>query len=196
MDIVSKMRDEIIRRSNDFESKTKGTKDEYNIYLEHIRYVYDYVIRISKDYDVDLEVLEISALLHDISMTDSSLDRANHNVYGGVIAEELLMKNNYPEDKIEFVKKCILNHSSSRASYRTTLEEEILVTADGLSHFDSISSLYSFFHNVKGYDEIDSLNCVKDKLTRDYNEIKDEFKYLVKDRYDKVINCSSIEDMI
>ena len=196
MDIVSKMRDEIIRRSNDFESKTKGTKDEYNIYLEHIRYVYDYVIRISKDYDVDLEVLEISALLHDISMTDSSLDRANHNVYGSRIAEELLRENGYPEDKIEFVKKCILNHSSSRVAYRTTLEEEILVTADGLSHFDSISSLYSFFHNVKGYDEIDSLNCVKDKLTRDYNEIKDEFKYLVKDKYDKVMNCSSIEDII
>lgn len=196
MDIISKMRDEVIRRSNDFESKTKGTKDEYNIYLEHIRYVYDYVIRISKDYDVDLEVLEISALLHDISMTDSSLDRANHNVYGSRITEELLRENGYPEDKIEFVKKCILNHSSSRAIYRTTLEEEILVTADGLSHFDSVSSLYSFFHNVKGYDEIDSLNCVKDKLTRDYNEIKDEFKYLVKDKYDKVMNCSSIEDII
>lgn len=196
MDIVNKMRDEIIRRSNDFQSKTKCTKDEYNIYLEHIRYVYDYVVKISKDYDVDLEVLEISALLHDISMTDSSLDRANHNVYGSVIAEELLRENGYPEDKIEFVKKCIFNHSSSRASYRTTLEEEILVTADGLSHFDSISSLYSFFHNVKGYDEIDSLNCVRDKLTRDYDEIKDEFKYLVKDKYDKVMNCSSIEDII
>ena len=28
------------------------------------------------------------------------------------------------------------------------------------------------------------------------NEIKDEFKYLVKDKYEKVMNCSSIEDII
>lgn len=188
MDIVSKMRDEIIRRSNDFESKTKGTKDEYNIYNEHIRYVYDYVIKISKNCDVDLEVLEISALLHDISMTDSSLDRTNHNIYSSKIAEELLRENNYPLDKIEFVKKCILNHSSNMASYRTTLEEELLVTADGLSHFDSILSLYSFATKVKGMSHLDGVNFVREKLTKDYNEIKDEFKYLVKDKYDKVMN--------
>ena len=196
MDIVSKMRDEIIKRSNEFEAKTKGTKDEYNIYNEHIRYVYDYVVKISKDYDVDLEVLEISALLHDISMTDSSLDRSKHNEYGSVIAGELLRENGYPEDKIEFVKKCILNHSSSRATYRTTLEEEILVTADGLSHFDSIPSLYSFATKVKGMSRLYGINFVREKLTKDYNEIRDEIKYLVKDKYDTIMNCDNINDIV
>lgn len=192
MDIVSKMRDEIIKRSNEFEAKTKGTKDEYNIYNEHIRYVYDYVIKISKDYDVDLEVLEISALLHDISMTDSSLDRTNHNIYSSKIAEELLRDNDYSLDKIEFVKKCILNHSSSRASYRTTLEEELLVTADGLSHFDSVSSLYSFATKVKGMNHLSGVNFVREKLTKDYDEIKDEFKYLVKEKYEEIMNNDDI----
>ena len=39
-DIVNKMLQEIINRSNAFEEQTKGTKDEYNIYREHIQYVY------------------------------------------------------------------------------------------------------------------------------------------------------------
>ena len=131
-EIVSKIKQEIINRSNLFEQQTKGTKDEYNIYREHIQYVYKYVLLLSKDKDVDIEVLELSALLHDIAMTDINLDRSRHNEYGASIAEQILKENNYPEDKIELVKKCILNHSSKRADYRTTEEEKILVDADNV----------------------------------------------------------------
>ena len=35
-EIIQKMQQEIINRSNYFEEQTKGTKDEYNIYREHI----------------------------------------------------------------------------------------------------------------------------------------------------------------
>ena len=40
---MTKMKQEIINRSNSFEEQTKDTKDEYNIYREHIQYVYKYV---------------------------------------------------------------------------------------------------------------------------------------------------------
>jgi HD superfamily phosphodiesterase len=89
-EIVQKIQQEIIRRSNDFEEQTKGTKDEYNIYREHIQYVYKYVCLLSENKNVDHEVLELSALLHDIAMTDISLDRSKHNEYGAAIAEQLL----------------------------------------------------------------------------------------------------------
>ena len=54
--IIDIVRDEIINRSNNFVNETKGTKDEYNIYEEHVKFVYDYVIKISVGKDVDLEV--------------------------------------------------------------------------------------------------------------------------------------------
>lgn len=194
-DIVSKMQQEIINRSNLFEQQTKGTKDEYNIYKEHIQYVYKYVILLSKNKNVDHEVLELSALLHDISMTDSNLDRSKHNEYGAIIAEQLLRENNYKEEKIQLVKKCILNHSSKRASFRTTEEEKILVDADGLSHFDSIASLYSLAHNVMGLDDNETIKFIKDKLTKDYNEISNNLKYLIDDKYKKIMSVTSIEDL-
>ena len=194
-DIVSKMKQEIINRSNSFEEQTKDTKDEYNIYREHIQYVYKYVCLLSKDKDVDHEVLELSALLHDIAMTDRTLDRSKHNEYGSEIAETLLRENNYPEDKIQFVKKCILNHSSKRAEYRTTEEEKILVNADGLSHFDSINNLYSLAHNVMELNDEETIKFIQDKLTRDYNEISNELKYLIQDKYNKVMNAKKIEDI-
>ena len=194
--IVNKMQQEIIKRSNDFESQTKGTKDEYNIYKEHIQYVYKYVCLLSKDKNVDHEVLELSALLHDIAMTDKSLDRSIHNEYGSEIAEKLLRENNYPENKVQFVKKCILNHSSKRAEYRTTEEERILVDADGLSHFDSINNLYNLAHNVMELNSEDTIKFIQDKLTRDYNEISDNLKYLINDKYNKVMSAKSIEEIL
>ena len=91
--IVEKMRQEIMERSARFEEQTKGTKDEYNIYREHIQYVYKYVVLLSKDKNVDKEVLELSALLHDISMTDITLDRSRHNEFGADIAERLILSS-------------------------------------------------------------------------------------------------------
>ncbi len=97
---------------------------------------------------------------------------------------------------IKFVKKCILNHSSKRAEFRTTEEERILVDADGLSHFDSINNLYSLAHNVMNLNDEYSIKFIQDKLTRDYNEISDELKYLVKDKYEKVVNANSIIEIL
>ena len=195
-DIVSKMKQEIINRSNSFEEQTKGTKDEYNIYKEHIQYVHKYVCLLSENKDVDHEVLELSALLHDIAMTNKDLDRSKHNEYGAEIAEQLLRENNYPKDKIQFVKKCILNHSSKRAEYRTTEEEKILVDADGLSHFDSINNLYNLAHNVMELNDDDAIKFIQDKLTRDYNEISDELKYLINDKYNRVMNATTIAEIL
>ena len=193
--IVEKMRQEIMDRSERFEEQTKGTKDEYNIYREHIQYVYKYVVLLSKDKNVDKEVLELSAILHDISMTDMTLDRSRHNEFGADIAEQLLRESNYPEDKVQLVKKCILNHSKRRSEYRTTEEEQILVDADGLSHFDAIKKLYSLPSMVMGLNEEESVHFVQDKLTGDYNELSDDLKYLVKDKYERVMAAKSADDI-
>ena len=82
----------------------------------------------------------------------------------------------------------VLNHSSKRREYRTTIEEQILVDADAMAHFDCVDSLYSLAHNVMGLNEADSINFVKDKLTRDYNEISDDVKKFVTDKYNEIMN--------
>ena len=193
--IVEKMRQEIMDRSARFEEQTKGTKDEYNIYREHIQYVYKYVVMLSKDKNVDREVLELVALLHDISMTDMALDRSRHNEYGAEIAEQLLRENNYPEEKTQLVKRCILNHSKRRQQYRSTEEEQILVDADGLSHFDVVKTLYSLPSKVMGLSEEDSVRFVQDKMTGDYNELSDDLKCMVKDKYDRIMAAKCADDI-
>lgn len=193
--IVEKMRQEIMDRSARFEEHTKGTKDEYNIYREHVQYVYKYVVMLSEGKNVDREVLELAALLHDISMTDWTLDRSRHNEFGAEIAEQLLRENDYPEDKTQLVKKCILNHSKRRQEYRTTEEEQILVDADGLSHFDVIGKMYSLPSMVMGLNEAESVRFVQKKLTGDYEELSDDLKCLVKEKYDRLMAAKCAEDL-
>ena len=187
-EIVNKMQQEIINRSNNFEEQTRGTKDEYNIYREHIQYVYKYVCLLSKGKNVDYEVLELSALLHDIAMTDRALDRSKHNEYGSVIAEQLLRENNYPEDKIQFVKKCILNHRGSRLVDKTSPEEICIADSDAMAHFYSIPSLLSMVYKEKGLSIDDGSKFVMDKLDRSYNKMSDKGKVLVKVQYESAKN--------
>lgn len=194
--IVELMREEIINRSNKFEEQTKDTKDEYNLYKEHVQYVYKYATMIAQQKNADLEIVELSALLHDIAMTNPNLDRSKHNEYGSQIAEDLLLKNNYPKEKIEKVVKCILNHSNKRKEYRTTLEENILVDADAMAHFDCVDSIYSLAHNVIGLNEEDSIKFVKEKITKDYNEISLDVKMLIEEKYNKIMNANTYEELI
>ena len=194
--IIEIMHDEIILKSNDFEAQTMGTKDEYNLYREHIQYVHRYVLLLAQKKSFDTEVVELAALLHDISMTDQSLDRSRHNVFSAENAEKLLLENNYPPEKIELVKKCILNHSKRRQAFRTTVEEEMLVTADGLSHFDNILSLYSLAHKVMELDETESVKFVQRKLTSDYLEISDEFKPWIQEQYERVMATNIPDDLL
>ena len=195
MNIVELMKEEIIKRSNDFEEKTKGTKEEYNLYESHIKYVYDYAVKLCEGKNVDKEVVELSALLHDIAMTDINLGRENHAYNGSLIAYDLLIKQGYPKDKCELVSKCILNHSSKRKEYRTTIEEQILVEADGLSHFDSIESIYSLANKVYELSEEESIKYVQDKINKDYLELTDDLKSLINDKYKKVMNAKAKDEL-
>lgn len=194
-EIIERAKREIIFRSNMFQEETKGTKDEYNLWAEHVQFVYKYALLIANGKKVDMDVVELSALFHDIAMTDSSLDISKHNEYGSEIADKLLNEYGLPSDKIELVKKCILNHSSKRKEFRTTMEENVLVNADAMAHFDCIESLYSLASNVRGLSEEESIQFVKDKLTKDYLEIDDEVRNFIKEKYEKVMNASSFDDI-
>jgi len=65
----------------------------------------------SKGSAADLEVLNLAALFHDIGIIESY---NNHEERSAKIAEEFLRKHNYPVDKINKVKECIIVTNLSR----------------------------------------------------------------------------------
>lgn len=154
----------------------------------HIKVVYELAKKYASEYGADKEIVSIAALLHDIaSVTDISYAE-DHHIIGADIAEELLRKENYPKEKIDLIKKCILNHRGSKLHKKTTPEEICIADSDAMAHFYSIPSLLSMVYKEKGLSIDEGSKFVMDKLERSYNKMSSKGKKLVQGQYEAAKN--------
>lgn len=153
----------------------KSSEDIKRNFKGHFEGVLKYAKMLGKGEAVDMEVLEISVLLHDVSTLRG--DYEEHHMKGAEIAEKLLKELNYPIEKIEKVKHCILSHRGSKKIKRETKEAQILADADALCHFDEIDALFNAYKDK---------NKVLEKLNRSYDKLSNESKIIVKDKFEKL----------
>ena len=189
-EITEKIREELIKRCNTFNEKYG-----YDFWNEHIKYVVKNAVELAKKYGADIEIVELGALLHDIAMPSEIGPREEHNVYGAKIADELLTKLNYPDDRKERVKECVLRHRGSNDLPRNTIEEECVADADVIAHFDCIPALFhlAFGKNDKDLSIAEGTEFVKKKLERDYNKLSSHTREILKDRYENIIKVLFVE---
>lgn len=181
-DITEKIKEELLVRCE--KSKEKNGYDFWN---EHIKYVVENAVKLAKEYNADIEIVELGALLHDIAVPSEYGEREQHHIYGAEIAEQLLKELNYPEDRIERVKNCVLNHRGSKDRPRNTIEEECVADADVISHFDCIPMLFSLAYKEKGLSVSEGAEFIKKKLERDYNKLSSRTRELLKARYENIM---------
>lgn len=184
-EIVENIKKELIKICNLYNEKYN-----YDFWNEHIKYVVKNAVELSEKYGADTEIVELGALLHDIAMPSEFGPREEHNVYGMKIADELLTKLDYPQDRKERVKQCILRHRSSKDLLRNTIEEQCVADADVMAHFDCIPSLFhlAFGKNEMGLSIEDGTEFVKKKLERDYNKLSSRTRETLKERYENIVN--------
>lgn len=187
-EIVENIKEELIKRCN-----TYNKKYNYDFWNDHIKYVVKNAVELAQKYGADVEIVELGALLHDISMPSEFGPREEHNVYGVKIAEELLTKLNYPEDRKERVKECVLRHRSSKELSRNTIEEQCVADADVIAHFDRIPSLFHLVYNEMNLSVEEGENYLKKKLERDYNKLSDKTREIIKDRYENIIKILFVD---
>ena len=182
MHIIEKVKDEIINLSEEYKN---NSLDNYDFWNEHIKYVYEESIKLANDYNADLEIVSLGALLHDIALIKKVGDRKDHHINGKVLSSELLKKYNYPKDKMDRVLGCVYNHRSSKNS--TNIEELCVADADILAHFDNIPMLFNmlFKNNIK-LNEVRKV--IKDSFEKDYNDLSDKTKERFKERYKLILD--------
>lgn len=90
--------------------------------------------------------------------------RENHHITGAKIAEKKLKEFNYPKDKIEIVKKCILNHRGSVNVLRNSIEEKIVAEADTMSAFDNIPGIFKAAFVYENLDQDKARQAVVKKI--------------------------------
>jgi len=176
MNMIEKIKEDIKRRC---ESPNNFFGDGS---YEHIESVAKNAVQLAKLYHADVEVCEIAGWLHDIaSITDYKLYE-NHHIHGADMAEKILKSYDYPADKIELVKLCILNHRGSVLKEKTTKEEICVADADAISHYDTLPSLFYLAFVQRKLNIDDGLEFVKSKLERSYNKMSEESKEYYRDK--------------
>ncbi len=182
-----KTSNKIIERVRKFvEEETKKETSFYPLAYElHFVSMVKIAKELAEKLGADVELVEIAAWLHDIGSVIKC--RENHHITGAKIAEEKLRELNYPEDKIEKVKLCILNHrgSKEKTNNRSFVEAQIIVDADALDAFNNISKQFLITLVYEGLSLNEARDSIKRKLQNKWNQLSlQEAKELIKPKYD------------
>ena len=131
----------------------------------------------------DKEVVLLAAWMHDIG--SSVYGREDHHATGAEIAGNKLKEFDYPEDKIELIKKCIYNHRGSRCDSRETIEEIIIAEADAISNFDNIAGVFKAAFVFEGHTQGSAKESTRKKLENKWKQLTlDESKEMVRSKYE------------
>ena len=101
MDIIEMLKAEIMLDNKKYYDESD---DRYDYWENHIKHVVNEAVNLATLYGADKEIVEISALLHDVAQLKKIGPKEGHNVRGAEIAEQMLLKFNYPKDRIEKIK--------------------------------------------------------------------------------------------
>lgn len=125
--------------------------------INHAKTVLNYATLIEKDEGGNLDVIEISAALHDVGIPESERkynSSAGHyqEIEGPPIARKLLSNLNLPESDVDHICKIIANHHSGKNI--DTLEFRIIWDLDWL---DNMEDIYDIDDKVKMEKLIDNI---------------------------------------
>lgn len=150
----------------------------------HIELVYKISTSICDEYGANYDIVALASLLHDVASITNKEYAENHHIIGAEIAQEILSKYDISEEKIELIKKCILNHRGSRLVEKTTPEEVCIADADAMAHFYSVPSLLRMVYVEKNMSIDEGADFVYSKLQRSYNKLSEKGKKIITPQYE------------
>lgn len=134
----------------------------------------------------DLEIVTISAWLHDYASVYDAKLMPEHHLHGPKLAQEILEKLNYPQDKIDQVKHCIEAHRGSQKIPRQTLEAECVASADAMAQITKFPALLILAWKVHNLEYQQGIDFALGKMERGWNKLIPEARELVKEQYEAI----------
>ena len=134
--------------------------------------------------EANKEIVLLGTWLHDIQRVRGI--KMEHQEGGAQEAEKIMREFGYPDELIKKVKSIILTHSCRGNNLPTTIEGQILATADAMAHYTT-----DFFLRIALISDM-TIKEYKEwaliKLEKNYNvKISFDFaKETVKDRHDTI----------
>jgi uncharacterized protein len=153
--------------------------------MDHVMRVYNLCLHLAEKENVELDVLQAAALLHDIARVKEDNDQTgntDHAILGSKMASPILKELGFSEEKIKHIQKCIVSHRYRTGNIPQTKEAQILFDADKLDTLGAIGVARSFVwvgrNNAKIYTNTDIEEYIKDNLNGKMNgRIQDKTKH-------------------
>lgn len=178
MDIINE-----IKHFVENECRKPSSKYGYEPFPFHLIPMVNYAEELADELGGDKEVILIAAWLHDIGSIIHG--REDHHITGAKIAEEKLKELRYPVEKIELVKKCILNHRGSQQKKRRSIEEQIVAEADTMSNFDNIAGIFKAAFVYESKTQGEAKDSARQKLERKWKQLHfKNSKKIIKPKYE------------
>jgi len=153
--------------------------------IEHVMRVYNLAINLAKGEKIDLDVVKIAVLLHDIGGAQERKDpsgKTDHAIESAKLAKPFLIKLDLPENKIEHILDCIISHRYRSEQKPKTLEAKIVFDADKLETVGAIGIARAFVwvgkNNAHIYKKVDIEEYAKENMFGKINgRIQDKTKH-------------------
>ncbi len=166
--------------------KSNSNAFGYGIWSHHIVDVVKYAKLLAEKLNADTEIVEIAALLHDYAGIKDSTMAEEHHIYGAAEAQRILGEFNYPQEKIQKVKDCIITHRGSVPMKKLSQEAECIASADAMTHVFNVPSLLHLAYVQHGMGIDEGKEWVLNKIERSMNKLCPEAMEIVYEQYLKV----------
>ncbi|MDD5566692.1 MAG: HD domain-containing protein [Patescibacteria group bacterium] len=137
----------VIEKVRKFAEKHLADDSDSAHNIEHVMRVYHLAMKLAKRERVDLEVIKIAILLHDIGGAKERNDpsgKTDHAVESAKIAKPFLQKLGLSKSKIEHILSCIISHRYRSEQKAKTLEAKIVFDADKLETVGAVGIARGF----------------------------------------------------
>lgn len=174
-EIKSAMKNEIRKKIEEYVKSMKWTPGD--LYWRHAFMVREFALMLQEKVGGDKDIIEISALLHDIGK--AKLLAPGHEKISGELTEQFLRKIDFNESQIYTIIECIKYENFD------SVEAKILRSADSMALIMDAKGQKWYFTKVLGDDKEKILN----ELEKSFSEIEfDIGKELVRGVYQKLVN--------
>ncbi|MFW9880635.1 MAG: HD domain-containing protein [Candidatus Thorarchaeota archaeon] len=177
---------EVISRVRKFAFENSEKDDIHG--FKHVERVYDLCIKIGEKLDANINLLKISALLHDIGRIDEKYDKLKRN-HAEISAEKAFKFLNSQDfnislDDINRIIHCIKAHSFSNNITPRTVEAKILSDVDKLDALGAIGLYRTIGFTIKkdgGLDQV--IEHLEKKILKLKNQLYlDDSKKIAEER--------------
>lgn len=157
---------------------------------EHVYRVLYMALDIAKyESEVDMDVLIISCLLHDIGRQEQFKNpQLCHAKIGSEKAYNYLINNDLPKEKAAHIKSCILTHRFRSNNPPSSIEAKILFDADKLDTTGTIGVARTLFYKGQVSEplySVDNNRYVLDGTNDENPSFFQEYKYKLEKLYDR-----------